>query len=306
MTVVHRTVEIIGIPADLGANLRGSNMGPSALRVAGLADKIAALGYRVLDSGDLPVPVRETIPQAEADKKYLSTIAGICREACEKTLSAMQAGHLPLALGGDHSLAVGTMAGVHSYYSQRSESFGLIWIDAHADLNTPKTSPTGNIHGMPLSALLGDGHASLVGIGSTPRKLQPENVALVGIRTLDEAEKETVRKCGIRYFTMREIDERGMFAVISEAIAIATTGTAGLHLSFDLDGVDPLYAPGVSTPVNGGLSYREAHLAMELISDTKKLRSMEFVELNPMTDANHRTALLAIELIQSVLGKSIV
>lgn len=306
MSALHRTIEIIGVPADLGANIRGANMGPSALRVAGLADKIASLGYRVLDSGDIHVPVRETISKEESDNKYLSTIAAICKEACEKTLHAMQVGHLPLSIGGDHSLATGTMAGVHSYYAQRSESFGLIWIDAHADLNTPQTSPTGNIHGMPLSALLGEGHASLVGIGSAPRKLRPQNVALVGIRTLDEAEKETVRKCGIRYFTMREIDERGMHAVITEAIGIATNGTAGIHLSFDLDGVDPLYAPGVSTAVNGGLSYREAHLAMEMISDTQKLRSMEFVELNPMADVSHKTALLAIELIQSALGKSIV
>ena len=306
MPTVHRTIEIIGVPSDLGANIRGSNMGPSALRVAGLAEKIESLGYRTVDTGDIQVPVRETIPAADATLKYLPQVTKICQELATRTQGALQKGHLPLALGGEHSLAAGSMAGVHSYFHHRNEHFGLIWIDAHGDVNTPQTSPSGNLHGMPLAVLLGEGHAGLVNIGASPRKLKAENVALVGIRTLDAAEKETVRKCGIRYFTMREIDERGMFAVMKDALAIATKDTAGIHLSFDLDGVDPLYAPGVSTAVNGGLDYREAHLAMEMISDTGKLRSMDLVELNPMTDVNHKTALLAIELIQSALGKSIV
>ena len=301
-----RTIEIIGVPSDLGANVRGANMGPSALRAAGLSERIQTLGFTVFDAGDVNVPVRETLSEQTQKDKFLPAIETLCRDLAFRTHRSLSEGRLPLIIGGDHSQAAGSIAGVHEYFSMRNESFGLIWIDAHGDLNSPTTSPSGNIHGMPLATLLGDGHKSLVGIGNQKMKLSPDKVALIGIRTLDAAEKETVRRCGIRYFTMREIDERGMHSVMNEALAIVTNNTQGVHLSFDIDGIDPLYAPGVSTPVMGGLSYREAHLALEMMADSGLIRSLEFVEVNPMTDNQHKTVDLTIELIQSALGKTIV
>ena len=301
-----KTVRVIGVPLDLGANMRGANMAPAAVRIAELDDKIRVLGFDVIDVGDLPVPVRDTLTSEAVQEKYLPQIVELCSRLEREVHGALAEGHIPITIGGDHSLAIGTVSGASRFHWERGESMGLIWVDAHADLNTPTSSPTGNIHGMPLSVLLGNGHSELVRIGGRSIRVKPENVALVGIRTLDGEEKSLCRKSGIRYFTMREIDERGMHSVMKDALAVASQGTTGVHLSFDIDGVDPLYAPGVSTPVTGGLSYREAHLALEMLADSGLLRSMDFVELNPMTDISHKTAQLIVELAQSALGKSIV
>ncbi len=301
-----KAVQIIGVPLDLGANMRGANMGPSAIRIAELHQKIGVLGYQVSDLGDIPVPIRDTLPADSHRARFLREIQTVCTDLQQRVYQTLKDDKLPIILGGDHSIALGTISGTSRFQKERNEKVGLIWVDAHADMNTPTSSPSGNVHGMPLSIILGNGHPALVDIGYPGAKVSPDNIALIGIRTLDGAEKEICRKSGIRYFTMREIDERGMHTVMKEALAVATKGTSAIHLSFDIDGIDPLYAPGVSTPVTGGLSYREAHLALEMIADTGMLRSMEFVELNPMTDLVHKTAMLTVELIQSALGKSIV
>ncbi len=301
-----KSVQVIGVPLDLGANMRGANMGPSAIRIAELHRKIEVLGYTVEDIGDLPVPVRDTLPAAAVQAKFLPQIMSVCDDLQTLVRNALVAGHCPLVLGGDHSIGIGTISGVSRYFRERQQRVGMIWIDAHADINTPSSSPSGNIHGMPLAVVLGQGFPDLVNLGGFAPKVRPENVALIGIRAIDGAEKDLCRKSGVRYFTMREIDERGMAVVMKEAVAVASQGTHGIHLSFDIDGIDPLYAPGVSTAVTGGISYREAHLALEMIADTGLLSSMEFVELNPMTDHVHKTAQLVVELVQSALGKSIV
>ena len=306
MSSKFRSVRVIGVPSDLGANIRGANVGPSAVRIAGLHEKINVLGYKIEDAGDITVPIRETLAEKYAKEKYLTTITDVCDLLRMEVEMSLDRDLLPIVIGGDHSIAMGTISGTAAHYRKKQQNIGLIWVDAHADMNTPASSPTGNIHGMPLSASLGQGIPQLVELGGFAGKVRAQNVALVGIRTLDHEEKRICRESGIRYFTMREIDERGMAAVMKDAIAVATSGTAGIHLSFDIDAIDPLYAPGVSTPVTGGLSYREAHLALEMIADTGMLTSMEFVELNPMRDVAHKTAELLVELVQSALGKSIV
>jgi arginase len=299
-------VTVIGVPTDLGANMRGANIGPSAIRIAGLHEKLKMLGCSIEERGDIVVPLREMLSQAEVDVKHRVAIKDICQKLSSEVYNALKAGRKPIVLGGDHSIAMGTISGVSRYVKDERSNLGLIWVDAHADMNTPESTHTGNIHGMPLSTLLGQGFPDLVSIDGFSPKVRPHNVALIGIRTLDSEEKELCRKSGVRYFTMREIDERGMAAVMKEAITVATNGTLGFHVSFDLDGIDPIYAPGVSTPVTGGVSYREAHLMLEMMADTKKLMSMEFVELNPMCDIEHKTAGLVVDLVQSALGKSIV
>jgi arginase len=305
----NKSVRIIGVPCDLGANMRGANIGPSAVRIANIHHKISVLGYLIEDIGDIAVPVRETITETIARQKYLPTLVDVCERVRAHTEQALNAGQKPIVVGGDHAVAVGSISGVSAWSKKKhgpDSNIGLVWIDAHADLNTPETSPTGNIHGMPLSAVLGEGHEPLVTMGGFRGKVRAENVALIGIRTLDAQEKNTCKKSGIKYFTMREIDERGMAAVMKDAITAVTKGTVGVHLSFDMDAIDPLYAPGVSTSVTGGLSYREAHLALEMLADTGMLTSMDFVELNPMRDHEHKTAELLVELVQSALGKAIV
>lgn len=300
------TIEVIGVPMDLGANIRGSNMGPAAVRIAQLHKKIEVLGYKIKDEGDLKVPVRETIEKEFAEEKYLSHIVNICKQLAERTEQAINQDRIPLSIGGDHSLAIGSISGVAKSLHAKNEKLGLIWFDAHADLNTPQTSPSGNIHGMPLSVLLGEGHPQLCSIGYGGAKVRPENACLIGIRAIDYQERLVCKNIGVKYFTMRDIDMRGLPKVMEEAINHASKNTNGIHVSFDIDGIDPMYAPGVSTPVTGGLSYRESHLALEIIAETKKLISMDFVELNPMTDRDHKSAHLLVELIQSLLGKSII
>lgn len=299
-------IAIIGAPLDLGAGRRGVDMGPSAVRVAGLGRRLTALGYDVSDLGNVPVAQAESVDDAGPDEaKYLLQIAAACERLGELAGQALLDGKMPLVLGGDHSIAVGTVAGVSRFFGESNRKIGLLWIDAHADMNTPESSPSGNVHGMPLACCIGVGPDELTRMFGFSPKVDPANVALVGIRDVDQIERGTLRDTGVRAFTMREIDERGMRAAIGEAIGIATRGTAGFHLSLDMDFIDPQYAPGVGTPVRGGATYREAHLAMEVICDSGKMVSMEVVEVNPVIDEANRTADLAVELILSAMGKKI-
>jgi arginase len=301
----HSRIAILGAPLDLGAARRGVDMGPSALRLAGLGSRIAALGYSVEDLGNVFVEQQESTPLGPANAKYLSQIASACSSLADMVDRAVREGRFPLVLGGDHSVAAGTVAGVSNAYRQQEKKIGVIWVDAHADMNTPETSPSGNVHGMPLACCIGEGPAELTDILGYAPKVGPRNVVLVGIRDVDLSERSRVRTSGVNAFTMRDIDERGMRDVMPEALALAGADTAGVHLSLDMDAVDPDEAPGVGTPVRGGITYREAHLAMEIICDSGQLTSMEVVEVNPVLDSANRTALLAVELVLSALGKRI-
>ena len=300
-----REIAIIGAPLDLGQDRRGVDMGPSALRVANLNKKLCALGYRVEDMGNVAVDQQENIPEGPKQAKYLPQIAAVCERLGSEVYLALSRGKAPLVLGGDHSIAAGTVAGVARHFRERNEKIGLIWVDAHADMNTPETSPSGNVHGMPLACCIGLGPKELTELFGFAPKVDPRNVAIVGVRDIDIMERPHVRESGIYAFTMRDIDERGLRAVMSDAIQRVTEGTAGFHLSLDLDYIDPADAPGVGTPVRGGATYREAHLAMEMICDSDALVSMEAVEVNPVFDEANRTAELGVELIMSALGKKI-
>jgi arginase len=290
---------------DLGAGRRGVDMGPSALRVADLNGKLASLGYEVEDLGNIAVDQPETAPMGSERARYLSQIAHTCERLAELVEKQAAQGRVPLVLGGDHSAAIGTIAGMSSFFRKRGQKMGVVWIDAHADMNTPATTPSGNIHGMPLAASVGIGAPELTNIGGFAPKVDAANVAIVGLRSVDDLERENVRATGVHTFTMRDIDERGLRSVIEEAIAHALRGTAGFHLSFDMDAVDPREAPGVGTPIRGGITYREAHLAMETVCDSGLMTSLEIVEVNPVIDEVNRTALLGVELAMSALGKRI-
>ncbi len=299
-------IAIIGAPLDLGQGRRGVDMGPSAVRVAGLGRKLGALGYDVVDLGNIPVSQAESLADAgPSNAKYVAQIAHSCEKLARMVSEALEAGQLPLVLGGDHSIAAGTVAGVADYLRRDERRAGLLWIDAHADMNTPESSPSGNVHGMPLACCMGEGPVELVNLLGFAPKVQAGNVALVGIRDVDEMERGHLREIGVHAFTMRDIDERGMRDVMRDAIAVVSSATAGFHLSLDLDFVDPDYAPGVGTPVRGGATYREAHLAMEMVCDSGRMLSMEVVEVNPVIDEVNRTAELAVELILSAMGKKI-
>lgn len=300
-----QTVSIIGAPLDLGAGHRGVDAGPSAFRIAGLVKAIQSMGYPVVDEGNIRVEIPEALAPGDSQAKFLSEIAQACDAQREMVFAAMQKGHFPLVLGGDHSIAIGTIAGISQYYRERDEDIGVIWVDAHADMNTPDTTESGNIHGMPMSASLGLGAPQLTQLGGFGPKIKPENVALIGIRDVDEAEKRLVRETGVKVFTMTDIDELGMPTVIRQAIEVAGSGTGGIHLSFDFDGLDPEVAPGVGTPVRGGIRYREAHLLMEKVALTGRMIGLEMVELNPILDLRNQTAELGVELIQSAFGKRI-
>jgi arginase len=302
---MKKRVSLIGVPLDLGAGRRGVDMGPSALRVAEVDAKIAALGYEVQDGGDLPVRIRETQGPGDLRLKYLKEILEVCSCLRDRVGEALAAGAIPVVLGGDHSVAMGTIAGLARHLHARREKLGLVWFDAHADANTAETSPSGNIHGMPLAAVLGLGAPSLVNLAGHAPMVDGSRAALVGIRDVDPAERANVRATGIGAFTMRDIDERGMRSVMEEAIERAANGTSGVHVSFDVDGIDPDYAPGVGTPSPGGISYREAHLAMEMLADTGRVISADLVEVNPILDHRNATAALAVELLSSLLGKKI-
>jgi arginase len=290
----------------MGASRRGVDMGPSALRVAGLEARLEALGHHVTDAGNLRVEIAETRAPGDKNAHYLSEIAETCTRTAEAVLAALEQGETPLVLGGDHSLAAGSISGVAEFYRRRGQKIGLIWIDAHSDINTPETSPSGNVHGMPLAALLGLGPEPLANIFGFSPKVAPENTVLIGVRDIDATEKENIRRAGIsEVYTMRDIDERGMRTVMEEALRAAGRGTAGYHVSLDMDWIDPEDAPGVGTPVRGGATYREAHLAMEIIADHGRMLSFEIVEVNPVIDERNRTADLAVELISSAFGKKI-
>jgi arginase len=298
-------IAIIGAPLDLGAGRRGVDMGPSAVRVANLNGRLAELGYQVVDLGNVPVIQRESQGEVDSRAKYLPQIAETCTLVAQMVDEALGSGKFPLVLGGDHSIAVGAVSGASQYFHRRGEKLGLIWIDAHTDMNTPESSPSGNVHGMPLACCIGQGPLELTNIFGFSPKVDPANVALVGIRSVDGQERDIVQRSGVHAFTMRDIDERGMRSVFEEAIRVASDGTAGFHVSLDMDAVDPREAPGVGTPVQGGITYREAHLAMEMLGDAGRMTSMEVVEVNPVIDDANRTAILAVELVMSAMGKRI-
>ena len=298
-------VAVIGAPMDLGAGRRGVDMGPSAVRAAQLQARLVALGYQVEDLGNIDVVQPEAIQPKPSSARFLAEIAASCGRLARMVEKVAGDGKFPIVLGGDHSIALGTIAGMSKHYRKKKQRIGVIWIDAHADMNTPQTSPSGNVHGMPLAATLGMGPRELTHIGGYAPKVEAKNTVLIGIRDVDEQESGNVRASGVRAFTMRDVDEMGMRSVMSKAIEAAGDGTGGIHLSFDMDSVDPDDAPGVGTPVRGGLTYREAHLALEILSDSHLLRSIEVVEVNPILDTANRTALLAVELIASAMGKRI-
>jgi arginase len=303
--VEAKHVRIIGVPLDLGQARRGVDMGPSAMRVAGLEVKLEALGYDVKDVGNVSVVLAETKSAGDPRAKYLKQITDTCSKEAELVLKTLEAGAIPIVLGGDHSIAAGTVSGVAEFYRKRSQRIGLLWIDAHTDINTPDSSPSGNVHGMPLGAIMGLFQSPLTDLYGFSPKVQPQNCVLVGIRDVDERERQNVRKAGVHVFTMRDIDERGMRAVMEEALRLAGRGTVGYHVSLDLDWIDPEDAPGVGTPVWGGATYREGHLAMEIIADHGRMLSFEMVEVNPVLDERNQTAELAVELALSAFGKKI-
>jgi arginase len=298
-------IAIIGAPLDLGQGRRGVDMGPSAMRVANLNARVASLGYVVEDRGNVPVEQAEVAPEGHPNAKYLPQIAATCQRLALMVAETIAGGGVPVVLGGDHSVAVGTVSGISHYFREREQMIGLIWLDAHADMNTPESSPSGNVHGMPLACIVGRGPVELTDLFGYRPKVAPKNVVIVGLRDVDQTEKPNVLGYGVHAFTMREIDERGMRSVMDEAIRLASDGTAGFHLSLDMDFLDPKDAPGVGTPVRGGVTYREAHLAMEMIGDSQRMVSMEVVEVNPVIDEVNRTADLAVELVMSGLGKRI-
>ncbi|PYX89528.1 MAG: arginase [Acidobacteria bacterium] len=300
-----KNIRVIGVPLDLGQSRRGVDMGPSAVRVAGLEARLEALGHDVEEGGNIPVAIAEQKKEGQPNAKYLKEITATCIKHAELIVKTLEAGKIPLVLGGDHSVAAGTVAGVAEFERRKNEKIGLIWIDAHADMNTPETSPSGNVHGMPLAALVGLGPPELANIFDFSPKVAAENCVLVGARDIDAAEKENIRKAGIEVFTMRDIDERGMRAIMEEALRLAGRDTAGYHVSLDMDWIDPEDAPGVGTPVRGGATYREAHLAMEIIADHARMLSFEIVEVNPVIDEHNQTADLAVELAISAFGKKI-
>jgi arginase len=302
MTPVH----LIGVPLDLGGGRRGVDMGPSALRIAGLGEQIAALGRATIDQGNVPAPIRELAREGDVRKKYIEEIAAVCRRVYAIARASLDAGALPVVLGGDHSVAAGSVAAsADAVRARTGKPLGLIWVDAHGDMNTPQTSESGNVHGMPLAALLGQPPLELSAIGSEP-SLSPGHTVLVGIRNLDDREKDQIRAAGVHVFTMKDVDRDGIARVAERAIALASEGTGGLHVSFDLDVCDPSVAPGVGTPVRGGLDYREAHMLMELVADSQRLAALDLVEVNPTLDVRNTTAEFAVELALSALGKRII
>ena len=301
-----RRIRVLGVPLDLGASRRGVDMGPSAVRVAGLEARLEALGHQVTDGGNIRVEIAETQASGNENARYLKQIAETCARAAEAVVETLEEGMTPLLLGGDHSLAAGSVSGVAEFYRRRGEKIGVLWLDAHSDINTPETSPSGNVHGMPLAALLGLGPEALTNIFGYAPKIAAENTVLIGLRDIDAGERENLRRAGItEVYTMRDIDERGIRTVMEEALRAASRGAAGYHVSLDMDWIDPEDAPGVGTPVRGGATYREAHLAMEIVADHGRLLSFEIVEVNPVIDEHNRTAELAVELACSAFGKKI-
>lgn len=301
-----RTIRIIGAPMDLGTTRRGVDMGPFAMRYADLRERLEDLGHTVEDRGNIEVPFREDADRgAQRGARFLGAITDVCAALATQTREALDAGRTPLVLGGDHSIAAGSIAGAAAHFAAKGGRLGLIWIDAHGDLNTPGSSRSGNVHGMPLAHLLGEGDEMLASVAGPGPAIRAQDVALVGIRDLDDAEREHIAAWSVPTFTMRALDERGVRAVMTEAIASASKDTTALWASLDLDVVDPTAAPGVGTPVQGGMTFREAHLVMELLADTGRIAGLDVVEVNPVLDAHNRTAELATQLTLSVFGKRI-
>jgi arginase len=298
-------IHLLGVPMDLGSGRRGVDMGPSAIRIAGLADRLAELGHKVVDEGDVGIRNMEALKVGDVRARYLAEIARASRLVCAKVDRIVSKGRFPLVLGGDHSISVGTVSAIAMAARREGKKVGLLWVDAHGDINTPETSPSGNIHGMPVAALLGEGPVELTSIGGEGPKVDPRNVAMVAIRSLDEGEKIRLKRYGVEVHTMSEVDRAGIDTVMKEALARVTDGADRVHVSFDLDAVDPTVAPGVGTPVKGGLDYREAHLLMEMLSDSGVMTSLEVVEANPILDDRNSSAAFAVELVQSAFGKRI-
>jgi arginase len=305
MPTTVRPIHIIGVPLDLGGNRRGVDMGPSALRIAGLHERLEALGFPVVERGDITAPIPEVKSAGDPTKKYVREIARVCQKLYDTSLAALEKEAIPLVLGGDHSLAAGSVGAPAEFARRQQKSIGLLWVDAHGDMNVPASSPSGNVHGMPLAALLGSEPHELSRIGGFSPKVRPEQTVLIGIRNLDEIEKRAVRDSRVHVFTMKDIDRRGIAAVMEEALSIAGAGTAGIHVSFDVDVCDPSIAPGVGTPVKGGLDYREAHVVMEMVAESGLLMSLDLVEVNPILDAQNATATLGAELAASAFGLDI-
>jgi len=302
---LQKVVRLVGVPMDLGAGRRGVDMGPSAIRIAGVAPGLRHLGFAVEDDGDVGVPAPETRDPGSPNARYLEPIYHVCNRLRLRVRRSLEQGEIPIVLGGDHSIAIGTVSGVSEFHRNRGQKVGLIWVDAHGDMNTPDSSPSGNIHGMPLATLCGMGHPRLVQMGDFWPKVERKNVCLIGIRDIDEVERKIVKASGIHAYTMRDVDERGMRAIMQECIGFVNDGTAGFHVSFDLDGMDPRDVPGTGTPVKGGISWREANLLMEMVSDTGKMTSLEVTELNPILDVKNQSGEVAVDVILSAFGKRI-
>lgn len=301
----QKKATIIGVLMDLGADRRGVDMGPSAVRVAGLNERLAEIGYEVSDAGNIPVRNAEMMQIADRKLKYLPEITAACQTLADQVEAALESASTPIILGGDHSIAIGSVAGLSAFHHKQGKRVGVIWFDAHGDMNTPDTSPSGNIHGMPFAAILGKGAKELTEISGFAPKVYPEDCVLIGARSVDADEAVALKASGIRVVTMRELDERGMSAVMDEAIELASQRTAGFHVTMDMDFVDPDFAPGVGTPVPGGPTYRESHLAMEKVADSGKMLSFELTEVNPVFDLSNKTAELGVQLILSAFGKKI-
>lgn len=300
-----KTIEILGFPIDLGADTRGVDMGPSALRIADITERISDLGYNVIDFGNLVVPISAQLSISNPRMKYVDEILAASEILAIETEAILNRGNFPLILGGDHSMAVGSIAGIASHCRNYGKRLGVVWFDAHSDMNTDETTPSGNVHGMSLAANLGLGHPSLTHLRGFSPKLVPQNVALVGIRNVDRQESITVRESGVEVFNMSDVDRIGIFPIVSSIVERFSKTVDHLHISFDLDCLDPDLAPGVGTPVPGGLSFREAHLFMEIIASSGLLASMEITEVNPILDVRNKTANLAVNLLESALGKRI-
>ena len=298
-------VHIIGVPLDLGGNRRGTDMGPSAFRIAGIGEQLATLGLTIVDKGDIVTPIPETKGPGDVHKRYVKDIARVCQKLFQTSLASFEDGALPLVLGGDHSLGAGSVAAAAAFFRKRNERIGVIWVDAHGDMNRPETSDSGNVHGMPLAALLGAEPAELSRLSGESPSIYAETTVLVGIRNLDDIEKQLVRDSKVHVFTMKDIDRLGITQVMEKALALASQDTAGVHVSFDMDVCDPSIAPGVGTPVKGGLDYREAHVVMEMIAESGRLTSLDLVEVNPTLDLRNQTAELGTELAMSAMGKKI-
>lgn len=302
---MKRTISLLGFPMDLGADRRGVDMGPSAIRIADITGRLAALGYTVMDEGDIQVKTQEVQTIKDPTLKYLPEIRRACERLAKSVKNILDRDHFPLILGGDHSMSIGSLAGIAAHCREQNKRLGVVWIDAHADMNTPDSTPSGNIHGMPLSVSMGYGSPLLTNIMGFAPKLDPSNVALVGIRSVDPGERTLIKSCKVQAYTMPDLDKKGMYTVMKNVLRHMKEHVDHVHVSFDLDSVDPTLVKGVGTPVPGGLSYREIHLAMEMIAESGLLQSLEVAEVNPILDDKNSSAIFACDVVASTMGKNI-